>query len=76
LYGIGVEVQNLMKPKLVICNIFSNMGRLKKFAHDHGFSGIDWSFEVENITERPLEESRWVEQLSALEPLEIFSVQA
>ena len=64
-------MQNLTKPKLVMCNIFSDMGRLKKFAHDHGFSGIDWSIEMESIPERPLEESRWVEQLSALEPLDV-----
>jgi len=54
LKGIGVEVQNFMKPKLVMCNIFSDMGRLKKFAHDYGFSGIDWSFKMESIPERPL----------------------
>lgn len=60
-----------MKPKLVMCNIFADMSRLKKFANDHGFSGIDWSIEMESIPERPLEESRWVEQLSALEPLEV-----
>ena len=60
-----------MIPKLVICNIFSDLDKLKKFACDHGFSGIDWSFDMEKLPQTPGEESKWVRDLSVLNPLEI-----
>ncbi len=60
-----------MNPKLVLCNIFSDTDRLKAFARDHGFSGIDWSFDLDDLPETPAEESRWVKDLSTLRDLEI-----
>ncbi len=60
-----------MIPKLVICNIFSDLNKLKNFAQDHGFSGIDWSFDMDKLPGTPAEESRWVQDLSSLNPLEI-----
>ncbi|MGD9275332.1 MAG: TIM barrel protein [Desulfobacterales bacterium] len=58
-------------PRLAMCNFITDMARLKRFAVDHGFGGIDWSFDLENMPTRPADESRWVDFLAALDPLEI-----
>ena len=54
-----------------MCNIFNDMKRLKGFALDHGFSGIDWSFDVRGLPEMPDEESTWLEQMAELGSLEV-----
>ncbi|MGA9236948.1 MAG: hypothetical protein WBV91_19140, partial [Desulfobacterales bacterium] len=58
-------------PRLAMCNFITDMARLKRFAVDHGFAGIDCSFDLENLPTRPADESRWVDFLAALDPLEI-----
>ena len=60
-----------VKPKLAMCNFITDLGRLKEFAVKHGFDGIDWSFDLENLPQGPAEDSRWVELMSQLEPLEL-----
>jgi sugar phosphate isomerase/epimerase len=60
-----------MTPQLALCNIFSDMDKLGQFARDYGFSGIDWSFDLEDLPETPSEESRWVKDLSVLRDFEI-----
>ncbi|MGD2125499.1 MAG: TIM barrel protein [Desulfobacteraceae bacterium] len=60
-----------MKLKLVMTNIFSDPRKLKAFALEHGFSGIEWSFYVDDIPETPADESIWVEGQSTLRPLEV-----
>ena len=63
--------QRTMRPKLALCNIFSDVDKLKAFALENGFSGIDWSFDVRAIPNTPGEESKWVSDMSALRPLEV-----
>jgi sugar phosphate isomerase/epimerase len=65
------ETPKDFRPKLAMCNIFSDIERLRRFAVDHGFAGIDWSFEVNALPRTPSDESMWVDRLSALEPLEV-----
>lgn len=60
-----------MKPKVALCNLFDDIKQLKKFALDNGFSGVDWSFNMEKLPTSPLEETRWVDHLSGLNPLEV-----
>ncbi|OEU78420.1 MAG: xylose isomerase [Desulfobacterales bacterium S5133MH4] len=60
-----------MKPKLAMCNIFSNVNELRGFALGQGFSGIDWSFDLNTLPDTPAEESRWVKDVLALDPLEV-----
>ncbi len=60
-----------MRPKLAMCNIFSDGSMLKAFALHYGFSGIDWSFDVHTLPATPGEESSCVQSLSALKPLEV-----
>ena len=60
-----------MLPKIVICNFIEDIAELKDFAHEHGFSGIDWSFELETLPKTPTDETKWVNNLFSLNPLEI-----
>ena len=60
-----------MKPLIAMCNIFDDIAELKEFAHEHGFSGIDYSFEIEDLPGTPEEESKWVKRIMALGPLEV-----
>jgi sugar phosphate isomerase/epimerase len=58
-------------PKLAVCNFLPEIARLGEFANQHDFSGIDYSFDLENLPGTPTQESRWVKEISALEPFEI-----
>lgn len=60
-----------MKPKLALCNFLEDATELRAFAFHHAFSGIDWSFDPSTVPATPLEESKWVENLSAFDPLEV-----
>ncbi len=60
-----------MKPTIAMCNIFPTAGETREFAHEHAFSGIDWSFEMESIPKTPSEESKWILELLNLNPLEV-----
>jgi sugar phosphate isomerase/epimerase len=60
-----------MNPKLAMCNIFSNIDKLRNFALDQGFSGVDWSFEMATLPETSEQESEWSEGILALAPLEV-----
>ena len=65
------NAQGAASPKLAMCNIFSNLEKLSEFALEHGFSGIDWSFDLQTLPATPEEESMWIEHLSALGALEV-----
>ncbi len=69
--ALAQNSQRPVKPKLAMCNFFSGINKLRQFALENGFSGIDWSFDVSTLPDTPAEESKWVRDLSALEPLEV-----
>ena len=54
-----------------MCNIYNETDKLKAFALEHGFNGIDWSFDLDALPQTPLQESRWVKNQSFLAPLEV-----
>jgi sugar phosphate isomerase/epimerase len=54
-----------------MCNIFSDLGQLRKFALEHAFSGIDWSFDADALPNTPQEEAVWVKRMSDIQPLEV-----
>lgn len=58
-------------PKLACCNFIPKVNVLKKFALEHGFAGIDWSFRQENLPRSPAEESALANTISSLHPLEV-----
>jgi sugar phosphate isomerase/epimerase len=60
-----------MKPKLVMCNIFPEVEQVKRFALENGFSGIDWSCDLDRLPETPLQESRWAREQAMLAPFEV-----
>lgn len=68
---LGEIEDTTMKPKLAVCNIFSDTKKLRAFALEHKFSGVEWSFYPDRIPRTPAEQSRWVKDLSTLRPLEV-----
>ena len=61
----------MAQPKLALCNFLSDPQALKALAFDYGFSGIDWSFDLESIPDSSSAEFLWTKTLSVLAPLEI-----
>jgi len=80
-YGLNMEKlltdleaaagQKPATPKLAMCNFFSDTEKIRKFAHEYGFSGIDFSFDLQKLPETPAQESKWVKDISALGSLEV-----
>jgi sugar phosphate isomerase/epimerase len=60
-----------MIPKIAMINIFQDTRVLKVFAMEHGFDGIDWSFDLESLPEKPLDQSNWVRDISRLNSMEV-----
>ncbi|MGD9160642.1 MAG: TIM barrel protein [Desulfobacteraceae bacterium] len=60
-----------MLPKLAMCNIYDDIYQLKDFALEHGFDGIDWSFEMDTLPSTPSEESRWIKEMGILDSFEV-----
>jgi len=58
-------------PKLALCNFLSDEKVLKQFALDHGFQGIDWTFNPDNLPRTRLEEWNLLQAISNLLPLEV-----
>ena len=58
-------------PKLAVCNFIPDISELRDFAFEHGFSGIDWSFDIAELPATPLQQSRWIKTMSALTPFEV-----
>ncbi|MFH0824663.1 MAG: TIM barrel protein [Pseudomonadota bacterium] len=58
-------------PKLACCNFISSETRLKEFALDYGFDGIDWSFTGENLPRTRTEEAELAKTISGLYPLDM-----
>ena len=54
-----------------MCNFIEDTALLRDFALENGFHGIDWSFDMSNLPETPLEASRWATRISTLAPLEV-----
>jgi sugar phosphate isomerase/epimerase len=64
-------MNNPMKPKLAMCNFSEDITQIKALAFRHGFSGVDWSFDLNTLPATPLEESKWVKKLSGFYSLEV-----
>jgi sugar phosphate isomerase/epimerase len=58
-------------PKLACPNFHADVLKLKSFALDYGFQGIDWTLRTEDFPKSPLEERRLLNSLSRLAPLEV-----
>lgn len=58
-------------PKLAICNFLPDVDELKRTALTNGFSGVDWTFTVEDLPTNTFDESRLLRKISRLHPLEV-----
>ena len=61
----------IKRPKLAAPNFITDPEEMKQFAADHGFDGIDWSFDIDHLPKTPAEESRWAARQELLKPLEV-----
>jgi len=58
-------------PKLACPNLCRDVIKLKSFALDYGFNGIDWTLSPGDLPRNLLDEERFVRSMSRLAPLEI-----
>ncbi len=61
----------MIPPKLAMCNFIEDAPTLKRFALANGFSGVDWTFKIEDLPQGPWDESRLLKKIEQLHPLEI-----
>ena len=59
------------RPKLVTPNLITDPEKMRQFAADDGFDGIDWSFDLAHLPATPAEESRWASRQELLKPFEV-----
>ncbi len=58
-------------PKLAICNFIHDDDRLKQMALACGFSGVDWTFEPQDLPMTEIDESRLLKRIEKFYPLEV-----
>jgi sugar phosphate isomerase/epimerase len=61
----------MILPRLAMCNFITDDSLLKRFALANGFSGVDWTFKIEDLPRTPWDESRLLKRIAGLHPLEI-----
>ncbi len=59
------------QPKLAMCNFIPDVDELRRMALAYGFSGVDWTLKPEDLPMTRLDESRLMERISRLQPLEV-----
>ena len=66
------EIEIAMKtPTLACCNFIPEVEKLRHFALDLGFTGIDWTFTLDNLPNSPAAEAELARSLARLHPLEV-----
>jgi sugar phosphate isomerase/epimerase len=58
-------------PKIAMCNFIPDAATLRQTAVQHGFSGVDWTFDLEGLPRNQIEESRLLRDVSSLKGLEV-----
>jgi len=58
-------------PKIACCNFIPNAGRLKAFARENGFDGVDWTFMLKDLPQTLSDEVALLKSISILDPLEV-----
>jgi sugar phosphate isomerase/epimerase len=61
----------MTQPVVAVCNFIPDTGALRKLALLHGFSGVDWTFKVEDLPGNEIEESRLLKKISLLNGMEV-----
>jgi hypothetical protein len=58
-------------PQLAVCNFMEDASRLRRFALEHGFDGVDWSFTRHNLPGSRQGAAALAETISELSPLQV-----
>ncbi len=61
----------MTRPRLACCNFISDVEALKRFALEHGFEGIDWSFRRAELPDSAAGEEALARTISRLAPLDV-----
>jgi sugar phosphate isomerase/epimerase len=71
--GVNTSPQrtDMNYPKLACCNFIDDATRLRAFALDHGFDGVDWTFTNQNFPQNPAAETELIQAVQSLHPLEV-----
>jgi sugar phosphate isomerase/epimerase len=64
-------LNNKTKHILALPNFIQEPDKLKRFALENSFSGVDWSFNISRLPATPSEESAWAGVQKTLSPLEV-----
>ncbi len=65
------EHSKMNLPSLAICNFIGDAAVLGKTAAQYGFSGVDWTFRLDDLPRNEIEESRLLGRISKLGGLEV-----
>ncbi|HOI96008.1 MAG TPA: TIM barrel protein [Syntrophobacter fumaroxidans] len=57
--------------KLAVCNFQDDPLEIRRLALENGFSGVDWTFKLDELPEDPAGESEIIGKIAALHPLEV-----
>lgn len=68
---MSIKYFSVNRPKLAAPNLITDPDKMRQFAEDYDFDGIDWSFDLEHLPKTPAEESRWARRQELLKPLEV-----
>lgn len=58
-------------PTIAICNFVPDTAELRQMALQNGFSGVDWTFKLEDLPRSEAEEFRLLKDISILNGLEV-----
>ncbi|MGA2223981.1 MAG: TIM barrel protein, partial [Syntrophobacteraceae bacterium] len=58
-------------PSIAICNFIRDTAILRNTARQYGFSGVDWTFTLEDLPRNEIEEWRLLGDISQLKGLEV-----
>lgn len=58
-------------PKLALCNFVPDVEKLRHTALAHGFSGVDWTFKLQDLPTNDVDELRLIKRISRLHPMEV-----
>ena len=64
-------VHSMNGPKLAICNFIPDSGHLRRTALDLGFSGVDWTFTVDDFQNGSSDLTGLKAKIRGMEPLEV-----
>jgi sugar phosphate isomerase/epimerase len=64
-------LRDMTPPKLAMCNFVPDVEKLRQTALAHRFSGVDWTFKLQDLPTNDIDELRLIKRISRLHPIEV-----